>query len=372
MTPDNYFRTILADGARPFRHRAGVCELLGRPDDSGVRVSFGTTRPGPGFPYLRHSPASAAEYLPGAALSSDADWWSQIEASTVDGGSVPDRGFAEPAPEPGPVPAVVIPGVTARPVGHRSDGATPGPSSTWTERVVDRTQPGHEDGAAKSEPDAGPVHALSDRPAQPAETNRSPHWRPVLATVARALPAGADTHQISAPYPRLAGRTTSAEVDRIDDGQPAERPAPAPAPVVARPTITPAAAVARPTTTPIAAVARPTVTPIAVTARSTVAPAGRTPDRRIPSVGAGLADAQAEVPRPSLPARRRPAARPPADDMRAGFESPGEWTAARQSPPPAEAPRLVVVRQAVVEPGVAAFWERRHLGRLGRRGGVLR
>jgi len=32
----------------------------------------------------------------------------------------------------------------------------------------------------------------------------------------------------------------------------------------------------------------------------------------------------------------------------------------------------VVVRQADAEPGIAAFWERRHLGRLSLRAGVLR
>ena len=52
MAPDGYLRGVLADGARPFRHRAGVRELLGQPPDTGVRVRFAAAAPRAGFSYL--------------------------------------------------------------------------------------------------------------------------------------------------------------------------------------------------------------------------------------------------------------------------------------------------------------------------------
>src|SRR5262245_49029916 len=46
-------RGVLADGARPFRHRAGVRELLGVPEDLDVRVAVASMPPGVGFAYAR-------------------------------------------------------------------------------------------------------------------------------------------------------------------------------------------------------------------------------------------------------------------------------------------------------------------------------
>ena len=370
MTPDSYLREILADGARPFRHRAGVSELLGLPADTGVRVSFGATLAGPGFAYLRQSRGSDAEYLPGAAPATGSSWWSQVTedfvdppavASTVDGDPATVWGATaeqfHPSVESASAPAVLIPGVTTR-----SDHATPSRASVRPESVVDRTQP-------QAEPRHD--HERSGLPA-PAAGRPDPGSVPLPGDAAR--PGRKVERRLAAApaYPKVAGPRTDAEDKQVDDGQPAEGQPAEERPIEERPIWRRPAegqpAEGQPVSRRLAAAPVQAI----VTERTTVASAVRTPGSRIQSVGSNLADVQVEVPRRSLPARRVPAVRAPADDTHARSESPPEWPAGRQAPQPPAAPRIVVVQQTVAEPGIAAFWERRHLGRLGLRAGVLR
>ena len=134
MAPDRYLRSVLADGARPFRHRTGVRELLGEPPDTSLRVRFTPATPRAGFSYLSRDgsadvPVGAPHWL---AFAAD----DQVEAPEAvarapvrprpvppdsappDSAPVvdPPAGTAESsrAPTVGPAPCatVVIPGTT--------------------------------------------------------------------------------------------------------------------------------------------------------------------------------------------------------------------------------------------------------------------
>jgi hypothetical protein len=72
--PRSYLLGVLADGARPFRFRPGMHELLGLPDEMGVRVTFASMPQGRRFIYLR--PQGAGEQY---AVEDNSQWWVQEE-----------------------------------------------------------------------------------------------------------------------------------------------------------------------------------------------------------------------------------------------------------------------------------------------------
>ncbi|MFJ6079984.1 hypothetical protein ACIQI8_01185 [Streptomyces sp. NPDC092369] len=60
MARDGYAYAVLADGARPHLHRAGVRALLGTAEETGVRVSFAPAARGRSFRYVREHQGDTA------------------------------------------------------------------------------------------------------------------------------------------------------------------------------------------------------------------------------------------------------------------------------------------------------------------------
>jgi hypothetical protein len=402
MTPDGYLRGVLADGARPFRHRAGVCALLGLPENTGVRVSFGRTVVGAGFTYLRHPRGASEAYLPGEALTAAPRRWDRVTEVL----------FEQPSSvttldEPPPVgvrdqvstsdSAVVIPGTTPRPERKRPDprsdrehAASPLPSGGRRDAGAvspggqappdgpDQLSPGVPDAAVAGSP-FGPEPTAETDGATAGPSDRGGavlSGRPRLVPWRRTGPAG------TAYRDGMSGGA-GADAARPEQSGPVRSGLPS-GPVTGRP-----ATGWRPSTSP----ARTDPGQIASPAQ-TADPARVATPARLPVSGsrpagvdrpAGDAGASPGVPasngavRRSLPALRRAAAGPIADGAPGTVESPPEWATAGHpaGPPaqPAEAPpvaQVVVIRQPARTVSIPAFWERRHLGRLGLRARILR
>jgi hypothetical protein len=372
VASDGYLRGVLADGARPFRYRTGVCELLGQPPDAGVRVRFAAAMPRAGFTYLRRYGDGSADVPVGVQrwLGLVADDLTEPSAPAAPArtrsappGPAPaaDQSLADPPGQPrglaesrptGPAPdvTIVIPGTTTRPdrsgpaPGHgdplrpgSSGVAEPGtPPGGWSPgRAGGAVRPG-----ASAEPASRPpvatvvaVGGLDDRGGPGTAPDSWPDDRPRLDP-----PAGP-------PSPvRTAGSATAVPAPSSTIVTTA---APAPVPVAtSRPV--PDLAVARPVTTiqprrmPGTAASTPAGTPWSPPA----APAGE-PTATLPVAApvTGWPYRRAAPPRPAVP---------PPDHIEA-------------EPPPPAAPPVVVVPAPEPVPGPAGtplFWERRYLTRL--------
>jgi len=420
VAPDSYLRGVLADGARPFRHRARVRALLGLPDDTGVRVSFAPTPPGVGFTYLRHPYAHGEPYLPDEALATAPRWldhaaddlfdppapattvddWPPAAADTPAGprdgaaGSTvrmgeqahadqPPAAHPAPATEPEPDSAVVIPGITVRPERHRWDEGEPG-------RPEPRRDPERAGlpWPATGRLDAGTAPpAPSDGPA-PSSGGQVPPgaWdqpRQGGSAVAVGLPppggvgrAGGTAHRgdLTTPPP---GGATAAPRGQVPPSTSAA-PSPAGAGADYRPGVLPSRTAAgwRPSTAPARAstAARP--------AGPGGQPARPEPARPEPAPDVDWPGAEPATARRGRPVHRGTVSGPDAEGLLRMVEPPyrraapgraaaSGRAAAPEAPParpteaPAAAPQVVVVREpAPAAVGAAAFWERRYLSRL--------
>jgi hypothetical protein len=395
MPADGYLRSLLAGAARPMRHRGGVRDLLGLPEP-GARVGFTTGPRATGFVY-RHAAVAAPSAAQGtswqvqvvedpAAFDDPAaydrgsgpevPWWNPVDAgrpepvpppstpssargdapvrdrpartshnggssSAVDDRPVPpndagqvtvppDPRAPEPAGPPSPAPVVVrIPGVT-RPAG----GPAADPPPTTPPESLPATAPGPPPDHAGQD---GPPHRAHpdgppDRLGHDESSYHAGHDGPAEATAGHRLGAPAVPHLDPPRAPVVGERAGHPVAGRLP-----RPPGPGPSSVTGVPE----------------------------------APRARPAARHLP----------ADDGTPPVP-RARPAARHlPADDGTPPEEpriAPAGWRARppvppqsneppepRPVPPPASAvPQAGPVVVATPRPGPAAFWERRHIGRL--------
>ncbi len=384
MAPDGYLRGVLADGALPFRYRAGVRELLGYPPDHGVRMRFASAAPRAGFTYLRRYADGPAE--------PDAPQWMSLAAADlaeppvaaparprpaqpVAPSSVASRSVAPLSVAP---PSVASPGVARSPVAPSTDtaaarpagaeragtqvagraettvvipGATarpgrpapaPAPAGSARRQVPDAHEevPGAPPGTPPGgSPRAGAVGPRAAHPGLPEPMSRPP-------TVAAVAPARAPSPPVASPdtTPGRPAQHSSTAPDRprtVLPPPPGTRAAPA---RVALPTARPAVAPA------VSGAPEPAITTEqralpTTTARSVWRPTVTPPD-----------DPHAAAPTTTRPYRRATPPRPAAPRP----EYPAE------APPPATPP-IVVLPHPQPPPapaGTPLFWERRYLSRL--------
>jgi hypothetical protein len=410
--PEGYLGRVLADGAAPFPHRAGVARLLGLADDDGpleVRLRSAASF---GF-----SAVAGFFSFPSDDLERDV-----LVATGPRPTREPDAG--RPARRERPSPALRPAHASIR--GPASEEPHPVPGHATTEApppalvppvpVVPEPPPGAPDGdpLAVTVSPAPPDH----RPAPEPGPSRSVPCAPTdLPTAPTGLPTGLLPPPVRAPS---TGRTARQPVTAGDVGNapdPGDGDTPTGAPTLIRPRrpivrhelrIPPAPATAVPPSTPVgpraAAAAGTPVPPPAVVVPG--APSGPTapqpaasppehvPD--VPDVGArahpgprasALHSGQAEAPRrPDPPTSGTPAPPPPERDLptaaptrRAprpqapGPTAPGPTAPGPTAPahpatvPPAVAPPPPAAAVLVTPPARgtrAAFWERRYLGQL--------
>jgi hypothetical protein len=383
MAADRYLREVLADGARPVRHRSGVRELLGAPDD-GARIVF-PALPRGGLVYLRGGGA-APTWATGIAESrwevqvvdDPADPWPEgpdgpdapegpgadgparrppaVRPSSPTGAA---RGGDRPTREAAVAPpdavlgrargtaTVLVPGVTtaraasgaaagprARPAGDPAPDGRAGPGAASAPVASPAGRPGRAEAAP---PSVLPASTTTTGPDGPAPRRDGVDAAPAPAAWAGDAAGAGDPGSATLPPGDAPGRTVPQIRARSAPtlwGRPADPPRrphpgwpdPPGAPAWPEPPVG-APARLRP---PVAAPGRPR-------------PANAAPDRPRPPVAA--------------PARTPPPdeqARPPAPHIAApGSASP---PVLRTPPPPVT--------------GAAAFWERCHVGRL--RGRILR
>lgn len=381
--PDGYLRAILADGARPVRHRGGVRELLGVVPDAGVRVSFPSIPRGVGFVYRRQSD----EYAPTRPAVSP--WqveevddpfgsdgpdrtWPQLrgpdpvafsgthtESSTMHSqagssvtaepqpparraGDEPPPSESAPAPPPGTLsgPVIAVPGITTRP----NPPASPAPSRSGPVVAEPETIADGGPAAPRSEPGArrsGHGTAVAEpgaRRSGPGEVGPGPGG----ADAPGAYRAVEEARRDGPAGPQRPGPAASFSAAAVPT-----RPAPA-RPALARPG--PAGTAEYPDAVPVTG-ARPGVSgsvPRAAAMTRAAAP-GAVPPR--------ASSATEPLPRP--PGRRTAPPAPPAD-----WPAPGEQPVPSAPIPPPPPPVVVAAEPPPGTVGPAAFWERRHVGRL--------
>jgi hypothetical protein len=293
-----------------------------------------------------------------------------------------DRPRPERAQRPsGPIAEseILIPGVTAPPAppaGHRHEGSQPDRLPSGPLGGADRPHPRYERGSGDSPPRRGHEAAISPQPANG--------------------PLGTDSARATADRSVRRVGSQSADAESLAGNVPDHRRAHGAQPTVPSGTSRfpiavsssregPGESVHHPGTSKsvpkrlddgqVADVPPAILTPVAVATRLAPVPT-RTRAPRVEPAGAEVPDTQPGMPRRSLPARREATPGPATGEARSRSESPQWWTdgqppAGTPSQPPA-APQIVVVREATPAASVAAFWQRRHLGRLGLRTGILR
>jgi hypothetical protein len=386
VAPDVYLRGVLADGARPFRHRGGMRELLGQPPDTAVRVRFAAAAPHTGINYLhRHGdrPAGAAVSVPHWLLVPPASP-AAVAPESVAAAPVRPR-WSGPPPDPPPAAAppapaaaaagrpptgpglpaahtpetiLVIPGITARP--DRSgpppahvDPGWPGPSAGAEPKPPGRSRDGH--------PVAGP---LAPQPVNLPEPPASP-----AAPTPPAVPGTGDRGQPRPP----ARDPRPAEGPQNPRTEPASASGPLPA---SPPSSAPATA---PTTAPAPGpVQSPSAAPRPIP-NASVGPAARTPQpRRIPTAPTPPAPTRLPAHTPWTPTLAEPPAEPAVTvggyrrtAAPRAVQEPTDHLAPAPPPPavspPAVSPPLAVMSQPEPTPaGTPLFWERRHLTRRAR------
>jgi len=400
VAPEGYLRGVLADGARPFRYRAGVRMLLGLPGSGGVQVSFAPTAPGTNHVYMDAAYGTAA-YLPGEAPAdpwpSDpwpadaaggrAEPWTATPAPPAVPDAPPaaadpeaDRGAGQPDPPTVSTSdsTVVIPGSgTGALAGAGLDrvgtagglGAVPrSPAVTsgrWAGARKDRDRA--EAGSAADPPlqaDALPTAPPAGEPAPGPSTGHAPGER-VRRPAGRAgvaMPSPAAGRPPS-PAPGLGRPPTAAAEPTASPSQPDPQPgrlaAPgstARPPAVRRRLDTDPGAPATASAPSTAGRPDPVAWPVQATAPRRSTPPAAGPRPADPDTSPGVSVHNGPARRPGPPPYRRTPPRPPS--------APEPQAPSPAAPQPA-APQVVVVRaRATPAAGAAAFWERRHLGLL--------
>ncbi|MFF4897836.1 hypothetical protein [Streptomyces sp. NPDC001068] len=407
MAPDDYAYAVLADGARPFRHRAGVRVLLGLPEDTGVRVSFAPPEQRRSFRYVHEhaadptAPSGWDDLLGRPGAEYDAP------AQTMGGDPVGPAGSADPLRAPRRARAATaapseatttaapleVTAATAPPEAMRTAAAAastaPEDAVATTARsrapvgpvVTDLVIPGgsRPPAASGSRNQPGPVrqHPASAAAARTEESRPPTPAAPLLGP--HRPPSPAPRHHLHAPQ---GPATASApEVPEATEARaPSEQPealAPAPDPRPRTPRAAPRPGARRTAAQP------PTHGPRdepPVPGRAVRAPSRALPDRRPVATTAPAqaaprrnGDEDASGPWPESPRHRTeppyrrtgtPSAAPPRPQ-------PADPAPAVPAPPPAAAtaaapapPQVLVVRAPAAPADEAAFWQRRHLGRL--------
>ncbi|WP_284750272.1 hypothetical protein [Amycolatopsis sp. RTGN1] len=337
MAPDGYLRGVLADGSRPFGFRAGVRELLGAPDDNGVRVAFPPRPPRGGFRYVRQHPAA-----PGTAEWDDGSYW-LAETDDFEFAPAPVREDGSDATErwSDHLKHAIEPPATA-------NAAEPVRSGTAATVVEPARRPVDARVAEVPPADAGAVEPATAAPPSPPATQAQSPGAPGTSAPASGSPR--PTSNLIPPAERpgplgLAGRQDA----------PAGRPEPA---VAA--TATPVGS-ARPAARSGPERPPETPRPAPVTGRTPAAPRPiRTLRAAAPAVRPewkpdhGLGAVQSVV------ASNRPPHRQ--------TQTPRRDVTVVETPPvvaqPSAPPQIVVVHAPDEAVAVPAFWERRNLGRL--------
>jgi hypothetical protein len=375
VAPDGYLRSVLADGARPFRYRTGVHELLGELPDTSLWVRFAPAAPRPGFSYLRRYgegpadvPVGAPDWLTLAThdpvevsgTMAEAPVLPQSEAPVLPRAEAPVPLQSEPPDNPpaaGPAPGttVVIPGTTTRP-----DRPGPPPSRAGSAPPIlsDPVQPQppvrsggtHLGGApARAPVEARPSATGTGRPVPPGPapsppTVSGPGQAGTGAPVATAGPAAARSPAPAPPAPPRMGPTAPLKT------RPATLPGTGPSPAPPRPSGGP------PRPVPGDPATRPGTVPQSWRAPTKpVSAAWPTPVTQPaePSTGVSVSAA---------PHRRRAAPRPvppPADGV-----APGPRPSAPPPPDTAPPPAVVTLAAEPIPAGTPLFWGRRHMTRL--------
>ncbi|MEV6871439.1 hypothetical protein [Amycolatopsis sp. NPDC051128] len=377
MAPEKWLRAVLADGARPFRYRGGARALLGLPDDTAVEFTFAPRAPRGGFPYVNHWAAPVVS-------AGDPGW---AAADVLD---EPPRLSRREPPQPEVEQVTEFP--KAPPPGRRDAGghvelAESPALARHVEPATPRRQPSP---VEISVPDGS-------SPPRPARPTPEPTFvardarPPVDPARPRASLAASRPGAIVEPAPPTADPATEPGTPPV----PRARLVPeAPTPVVEAEPPGVARPVAQPTRPGRAAVPAPEIARVDPPVFSpSEARLSTEPARPVPDAGQPGAlrprDAQA-TPEPNavepaaVPRRGTRAIRPtttaPAAHPEPGAVARPLRPAARprpsepSPPPPVEqpvprpAPPQVVVQVPAPAPvppaGVAAFWERRNLGRF--------
>lgn len=364
MAADGYLREVLADGARPVRHRSGVRELLGAPDD-GARIVF-PALPRGGFVYLR-GVGAAPTWATGVAESR---WEVQVVDDPAD--PWPQRPDGPDAPEgpgadgPARRPQAVRP---SSPTGAAGGGDRPireapvAPPDAVLGQARGTTTvsvPGVTPARAASGAAAGPRARQTGDPAPDGRAG------PRAASAPVPSPAGRPGRAEAAPPSVLTASTTTTGPDGLAPRRDGVDAAPAPAAWAGD-----AAGAGDPGSATLPPGDAPGRTVPQIRARSAPTLSGRPADPpRRPHPGWPDPPGAPAWPEPPVgaPARLRPppvaapARTPPPDEQ---ARPPVPHIAA---PGSASAPVLRTPPPPVT--GAAAFWERCHVGRL--RGRILR
>jgi hypothetical protein len=359
MAPD-YLRGILADAGRSVPARPGVRELLGGAPGTGVRVVF-PGRPRSRFVYLDRTMAVLAEAAAKPARPPMRDWWLAEEIDPAEAVRTPAvrpsnpgpprvaeagppptaaRGVAAPPSPPrlSPSPAPVVPARDARPgdvdhrPGHPTAGAPDDPL-TATPAPPDGTRPGEPPAGAPTVIDVPGITPTP--PEMPGPVSMELRDAPGLLRPAEPRPTPDVPARIDVP-PAPGEPAAATDPGRPSSPQRLDRPAP-PGP---------------PNTIATRPIRRDTLLPPFVS-----------------RPGETAAGAPASQPEPVLRPRATLPVRPGPDVVAARAETVVRRPAAPgpQAALPAE-PRPVIAPRTVGRPpgraGAAAFWDRRHVGRL--------
>ena len=366
MARDSYLSGVLADGARPFKYRVGVRELLGVPDDNGVRISFGPTPPRGGLRYRRQQDSAAP----------------QPQSRVWDGGTrwLAETEDFEEQPAARLVPTRIdVPGVTERPphlASHDfprspdvaafepSASQVPG-TSVWPSesQAAQESSIGHDEtpGAVVIPPAIQPVRPVATpppvgvSPARPtALPAANPMPPPVPQPVARPVP-----QTVTQPVPQTVTQTALSPVSSptraLDTPQwTSAELLPSPVPT-RRSTVAPAVADIEPVrSVPTASLEGTTWSPDwsdgeTTAVQSVVNANWPQPEPSVlRSAGSAVLDVPYRKPVGSVPTLAETST-PPVE---------------QHSAPPPVPPRVVVMRAPAPVAEVPAFWERRQLGRL--------
>lgn len=358
MARDSYLSGVLADGARPFQYRVGVRELLGLPDDNGVRITFGPTPPRGGLRYRRQQDSTVP----------------QPQSQVWDGGTrwLAETEDFEEQPAARLVPTRIdVPGVTERPphfpshdfsrspdvaAFEKSAGQVPG-TSVWPSE----SQAAQESSIRYDETPMALVIPPAIQPVRPVATPPPVGVSPARPT---ALPAANPMPQpmpqpVARPVPQTVAQTALSPAPRptraLDTPQwtPTQLlPSPVP---TRRSTVAPAVADIEPVrSVPTASLEGTTWSPDWSDGETTAVQSVVNANRPWPepsvlrSAGSAVLDVPYRKPVGSVPTLVETST-PPVE---------------QHSAPPPVPPRVVVMRAPAPVAEVPAFWERRQLGRL--------
>ena len=371
MARDGYLRGALADGARAFRYRAGVRELLGLPTGSGVRVRFASAAPRADFSYLCRSGDQATQVPVGIQRWLELAADDPVETSRaavpvgtrsgpIDG---PFPGVAERVSSGQPLPMDAAPGdVLVVP------GITPRPGASWS--APERAESGRIEADGRPELFAETASESTDVPT--AEGGRQTTTMPSGIRPVREAPPGPISIAEPVSSPVAIGQSSPTAV-RIrppvastpyDDGPLRPRsaldPQPADDRIYSR-TRRPAAAGDSALIQPAAA-AMPSEAPDGLPIASRMVPGTQGPPTSPPPAARRSLPAPEDEPAADgqggvRPPRRLTATRA----IEAAVENVAEPAAPAATPLPAISPESPRPQRSPSRAGTPLFWERRHL-----------